>query len=354
MRFIGPTPAWVIDPQWVADLADCLVGSTPGRSVHSPLTGSPLGVLPLANEHDIWVAASEAEGYADRSRPQSAPRALRKLRALLGARDVEVADIAQVATGVERRGAITVPMAFRRAVEAAPRGRRLTGSRSPISHGRVHLRVADGASASALGVAAYAALARGWTVTVSVPPYLGLVAAHLVSLARECGVPDEALQAWIESGPAAPAQVPVIDVGPGSGHTWTWSSPGRRSTADAVDALVRSAYTWAGQDSLDHVDLPRPVFDRLIGPLVEKVRGLQVGRDLTFAADVGPLLDRDGLTAVSARIATLLDGGGHLLCGGEPLPEIGPLFYSPTVIEVPSDVRPVRCVGPVLTVSREG
>lgn len=87
--------------------------------------------------------------------------------------------------------------------------------------------------------------------------------------------------------------------------------------------------------------------------LVERMRGLKVGRGTEPDVDLGPLIDERQRTTVEEVVSDACERGAELLLGGERLPGRG-YFYAPTVLSnVPPDARAMReeTFGPVAPVA---
>jgi len=122
---------------------------------------------------------------------------------------------------------------------------------------------------------------------------------------------------------------------------------------DAVPAIVRSAFVYAGQKCsaasrvLVHERIAEALSERLAGA----VRVLRVGQAGEFGIDVGPVIDEESRDRV-ARYAETGAGEGRLVARQEKVPAQG-WFCPPSVFgELPSGSALVEeeIFGPVLTV----
>ncbi|MGE6736749.1 aldehyde dehydrogenase family protein, partial [Streptomyces sp. NPDC059900] len=80
-------------------------------------------------------------------------------------------------------------------------------------------------------------------------------------------------------------------------------------------------------------------------------RALRPGRSYDYTADLGPLVSPAQLAAVSAHVEDARAKGATVLAGGRARPDIGPLFYEPTILEGVStdmDACASETFGPVL------
>jgi succinate-semialdehyde dehydrogenase / glutarate-semialdehyde dehydrogenase len=83
------------------------------------------------------------------------------------------------------------------------------------------------------------------------------------------------------------------------------------------------------------------------------VKALSQGPDFDYTADVGSLTTASQLERVEAHVNDAVEKGATVLAGGRARPDLGPLFYEPTVL---TDVTPaMACVtgetfGPVVAI----
>lgn len=102
----------------------------------------------------------------------------------------------------------------------------------------------------------------------------------------------------------------------------------------AVDGAVRACYSNSGQMcvSIERLYVEAPVYDAFVDRFVERVRGMRLNSRLDYSADMGSLISREQLDAVTTHVRDAVDKGATVLAGGTPRPEVGPLFYAPTVL----------------------
>jgi aldehyde dehydrogenase (NAD+) len=87
--------------------------------------------------------------------------------------------------------------------------------------------------------------------------------------------------------------------------------------------------------------------------LVEHVAALRVGDPNDGATDVGPLISEEAVDRVDGYVTRARQTGSRVLLGGQPLPDLGPQYYSPTVVDdvLPdSELAQHEVFGPVLAV----
>jgi succinate-semialdehyde dehydrogenase/glutarate-semialdehyde dehydrogenase len=123
----------------------------------------------------------------------------------------------------------------------------------------------------------------------------------------------------------------------------------------AARGAMRAAFSNAGQlcISMERLFVDAAVHDDFVARLAERTRAMKLGTKLDWSADMGSLLSENQLEKVRAHVDDAVDKGATVIAGGRPRPDIGPLFYEPTVL---SGVTPEMTVyasetfGPVLSV----
>jgi RHH-type proline utilization regulon transcriptional repressor/proline dehydrogenase/delta 1-pyrroline-5-carboxylate dehydrogenase len=124
---------------------------------------------------------------------------------------------------------------------------------------------------------------------------------------------------------------------------------------DAVPAIVRSAFVYAGQkcSAAARVLAHEKIADALLERLSGAVNVLIVGQADGFSTDVPPVIERDAQDRVS-RYAELAASEGRVVARRGEIPPHG-WFCSPTVVtDLPPDSAVLRdeIFGPVLAVER--
>ncbi|WP_121433587.1 succinic semialdehyde dehydrogenase [Actinomadura pelletieri] len=98
---------------------------------------------------------------------------------------------------------------------------------------------------------------------------------------------------------------------------------------------VRACFANAGQlcVSMERMYVHEDVYDRFVARFVELVKGMRLGVGLDFDAEMGSLTFRRQLDSVVRQVDQAVEKGATVLAGGRHRPDIGPLFYEPTVLE---------------------
>jgi RHH-type proline utilization regulon transcriptional repressor/proline dehydrogenase/delta 1-pyrroline-5-carboxylate dehydrogenase len=124
---------------------------------------------------------------------------------------------------------------------------------------------------------------------------------------------------------------------------------------DAVPAIVRSAFVYAGQkcSAAARVLVHEAIADQLVERLGGATDTLQVGQADDFATDVPPVIERAAQERVE-RFAGLAADEGRIVARAGPVPERG-WFCAPTIAaDLPADSRVLEeeVFGPLLAVER--
>jgi aldehyde dehydrogenase (NAD+) len=105
----------------------------------------------------------------------------------------------------------------------------------------------------------------------------------------------------------------------------------------AVRAILFSAVGTAGQrcTTTRRIIAHDSVVDNLIDRLVTAYRSVPLGDPLDASTLVGPLVSQRAVNQMQAAIEQAQQEGGSLLAGGQPRPDIGPLFVEPAIMRMP-------------------
>jgi len=125
----------------------------------------------------------------------------------------------------------------------------------------------------------------------------------------------------------------------------------------AVAGAVQGCFANAGQlcVSCERLYVQSGIYQRFLQAFVERTRALRLGASLDYEADVGSLIDRQQLLKVDTHVRDAVAQGATVLIGGRTRPDIGPLFYEPTILTgvLPQmQVAQSETFGPVVTVYR--
>jgi succinate-semialdehyde dehydrogenase/glutarate-semialdehyde dehydrogenase len=101
----------------------------------------------------------------------------------------------------------------------------------------------------------------------------------------------------------------------------------------AVEGALASKFRNAGQTCVcaNRLLVQDGIHDRFVAALAERVRALKVAPGTEPGAQIGPLIDGDGLAKVERHVADAAARGARTLVGGRPH-ALGGTFYEPTVL----------------------
>ena len=384
-----------------ADLADLVTtaGMRPTRTSLGP-DGTLIGESPVCTPEDVALALSRARAAQARWAQVPLPQRRAVLRRFAGVvlrHEVEILDLVQAESGKSRLSAFeeladvvlnaayyarsgsrhlrprrhrgALPILTRTTEHARPKG--VVGVISPWNY-PLTLAVSD----------AVPALLAGNAVVVkpdSLTPFTALLAVRLL---RAAGLPEDALQ--VVTGPGSVLGSPLIagvDAVMFTGSTETGRTVARQCAdrligfsaelggknpmlvlddADlgrAVEGAVQACFSNSGQlcVSIERMYVADAVYDAFVPALVERVRRMRVGPGPGWDIEMGSLISSEQLARVAGHVDDAVARGARVLVGGRPRPDLGPLFYEPTVLVGVTEAMTVarqETFGPVVAVYR--
>jgi aminomuconate-semialdehyde/2-hydroxymuconate-6-semialdehyde dehydrogenase len=225
------------------------------------------------------------------------------------------------------------------------------------------------------------ALAAGNTVVAKPPEWAPLTASLLADITRDAGLPDGVFN--VVQGLGREAGAPLAahpdlarvcftgsvatgrQVAAAAGAQLTPASLelGGKSPllvfADAdLDLAVRHAagqYDNAGQVCLAGTRLlvAEPVAEEFLARFLVRAAALRQGDPRDQSTDVGPNITREHLTRVDGFVRRAIAAGARPLLGGAVNPDLGGLYYQPTLLAGAAsgaEILTEEVFGPVLTV----
>ena len=378
------------------------VRCTSGTSLRTiaPYSGAQLAELPQCSPDDVaaaFVRARSAQrGWAATPVRQRA-RIFLRMHDLLLARQDEIMDLIQAENGKSRRDAFlevadiaNTARYYARTAAGLLRPKRRTGLLPGLTATR-ELRHAKGVVSVIspwnypLALAAgdsIPALIAGNAVVQKPDNQTALTALWALQLAREAGLPADVWQMVLGSGATiGDTLIENADYLMFTGSTATGRRMAERAGArligssmelggknamlvldDAeldrtVEGAVRACFSSSGQlcISIERLYVQDAIFDTFLPRFVEAVRAMRLGGGYDFGYDMGSLTTAAQLEAVNAHVQDAVAHGARVLAGGRPRPDLGPLFYEPTVLaDVPPAARCYRdeTFGPLVSVYR--
>ncbi|MFI6362102.1 succinic semialdehyde dehydrogenase [Nocardia sp. NPDC050630] len=124
---------------------------------------------------------------------------------------------------------------------------------------------------------------------------------------------------------------------------------------EVTDAAVRACYSNSGQlcVSIERIYVEQsiaPEFTRIFG---ERVAAMTLGADYEFGIEMGSLVSEEQVKAVARHVDDAVAKGATVIAGGKVRPDLGPLFYEPTVLtDVPANAECYRdeTFGPLVSI----
>lgn len=203
-----------------------------------------------------------------------------------------------------------------------------------------------------------AALIAGNSVVVKPDektPYAALFAARLLD---EAGLPDHVFQVVTGRGETGAALVDEVDFVSFTGSTEVGREVSQRAArrlvpaslelggknaaivmrdADlrtAVPGVARAVYANGGQlcISMERIYVDEGLREDFTSAFVDHARGLPLTARFDFSSSLSSMIDRGHLDRVHSHVEEAVSGGALPLTGGKPRPDVGPLFYEPTVL----------------------
>jgi acyl-CoA reductase-like NAD-dependent aldehyde dehydrogenase len=123
----------------------------------------------------------------------------------------------------------------------------------------------------------------------------------------------------------------------------------------ASSAAVWGSFTNCGQAclSVERIYVEPGALDRFTELCVEKTRKLRVGSGLEPEIEIGPMIRKQQVERVERQLKDAVARGARILTGGRRRPDLGELFFEPTVVTgVDSSMLLMReeTFGPVLAI----
>ena len=208
------------------------------------------------------------------------------------------------------------------------------------------------------------ALAAGNTVVQKADNQTALVSLYARKLAIEAGIPDSAWTIVVGDGASVGnAITDSVDYVAFTGSTKTGKIVAERAAkrligyslelggknpliilpgaklGDAAEKVIAGAFGNSGQlcVSIERVYVPNNQKQAFEVELSSRVNSLAVGKSDDFNMDLGTLTGINQLTRVQDYVSDAVSKGAKVLAGAKALPELGPYFYSPTVM---TDIKP--------------
>ena len=366
----------LFDPERLAGLVSC-GGPRERNDVRSPLDGALIGSVPIATGEDVDQAVRRA-----RTAQKSWARTPLNRRCAVASRFRDlVLDEADMLMGlIHTESGKSRINAFEELMDAALTAgyysaaapRHLADHRR---HGAIPLLTSTYEThqpKGAVGIIspwnypltlavsdAVPALLAGNAVVLkpdSVTPFTALAALDLLIRA---GLPKDVMQ--IVTGPGSSLGDPLIDavdyvMFTGSGATGRQVAArcagrligssmelggknpmlvlGDADLGRSVEGAVQACFSTTGQlcVSIERIYVHQGLYDQFCARFAERVKRIRLGAGDGWDVDLGPLINQAQLDKVSHHVDDAVSHGATVLAGGRKRPDLGPLFYEPTVL----------------------
>ncbi len=123
----------------------------------------------------------------------------------------------------------------------------------------------------------------------------------------------------------------------------------------ACEGAVRGCFASAGQlcISIERIYVDASLYDGFLARFAERTRALRLGPSFDYDCDVGSLVSQEQLEKVEQHVNDAIKKGATVAAGGKARPDLGPLFYEPTVlvnVTEEMDLFGQETFGPVVSV----
>jgi succinate-semialdehyde dehydrogenase / glutarate-semialdehyde dehydrogenase len=397
---LDPTASWATDQSVVRRLTGLLRATAGTRTSYAPATGQPVAELPLSSADDVVAAIRSARrtqrSWKGTSLADRAAILLRYHDLVLDHRH-ELVDLVILESGKARKQAfeevahvaLTARYYARKANELLGPQRRLgmfpvltraeqrfvpkgvVGIISPWNY-PLTMAISDGLPAVLAGNA----------VVLKPDSQTPLTALRAVELLHEAGLPRDAWQVVNGDGPTVGgALIQNVDYICFTGSTKTGRLVAKQAgerligaslelggknpmlvlrDADvhrAAEGAVRACFNSGGQlcVSMERLYVADQIYDAFVTAFLDRVKKLKLSAGTGWDVDMGSLISKAQLETVSRHVDDARDKGAVVLAGGRARPDLGRLFYEPTVL---SGVTPdMECFdhetfGPVVSLYR--
>lgn len=103
----------------------------------------------------------------------------------------------------------------------------------------------------------------------------------------------------------------------------------------AAEIAVRACFSNSGQlcISMERMYINEKIYDAFVEKFVARVRAMRMHAEVGWGADMGSVISQKQFDTVAEHVNDAVAKGATALVGGKARPDIGPLFFEPTVLE---------------------
>ncbi|KAA0017683.1 succinic semialdehyde dehydrogenase [Antrihabitans cavernicola] len=370
----------------------------PTRTIEEVFTGAPLAEIPIGTADDVAAAVAKARAAQTdwtRTSVRDRARIIERYRTLVRSNRGFLMDVAQAETGKARSAAqeeiLDIMLNARFYAREAPKllePERVQGMLPALTKTVVNYQakgvvgiISPWNYPMAMSISdALPALLAGNAVVVkpdSQTPYCTLANAELL---YQAGLPRELFA--VVPGPGSVVGTAIAQscdylmftgsTGTGrllaeqAGHRLIGFSAelggknpmiiAEGANLDKVaKAATRACFANSGQVciSIERIYVEASVADEFTAKFAEHVRNMKLGSTYDFTSDMGSLASEDQVKTVSGHVDDARAKGVTVVTGGNARPDLGPLFYEPTVLTgVTDDMECARneTFGPLVSI----
>lgn len=129
------------------------------------------------------------------------------------------------------------------------------------------------------------------------------------------------------------------------------------SLEKAVNGVISGIFAAGGQTCMagSRLLVQSGIADELVDRVARRASSIVVGDPSDLSTEMGPLIGPDQVDRVHRLIRRASDAGATVVSGGAPLPDLGPAFLAPTVIDGVQqhmEIANTELFAPVLVVER--
>ncbi len=122
-----------------------------------------------------------------------------------------------------------------------------------------------------------------------------------------------------------------------------------------VPGVARAMFANGGQlcISVERTYVDEAIIAEFTRRLVDHIRGMPMTTSYDFSSILSSMIDRSHLERVHAHVEDALENGATVLTGAKPRPDVGPLFYEPTLLTNVDDTMSLcraETFGPVASI----
>lgn len=101
-----------------------------------------------------------------------------------------------------------------------------------------------------------------------------------------------------------------------------------------IEGGIRACYANTGQlcISIERMYVQRGIYDKFVPRFIERVKSMKLAADYEYETEMGSLISREQFDKVVEHVDDAVSQGAKAEAGGKARPDLGPLFYEPTVL----------------------